>query len=104
LGGDFLRISLPSFVSLMRYYIRSAVFFQSREARALGDLTLQPCQPLPGILNLRNTRISVFPENNDNQRKKLFSLGTPRKNIRLRTISDSSERQIDTNLFTQKLI
>ena len=36
--------------------------FQSREARALGDLILQPSQPLPRILNLRDTRVSVFPE------------------------------------------
>ncbi|NIO47821.1 MAG: hypothetical protein GTN73_00050 [Candidatus Aminicenantes bacterium] len=28
----------------------------------LGDLTLQPSQPLPGILYLSNTRVSVFPE------------------------------------------
>jgi hypothetical protein len=32
------------------------------EARALGDLILQPSQPLLRILNFRNTRISVFPE------------------------------------------
>jgi hypothetical protein len=35
---------------------------QSREARALRSLALQPSQPLSGILNLSNTRISVFPE------------------------------------------
>jgi len=38
------------------------VSFQSGEARTLGSLTLQPSQPFPGILNLMDTRISIFPE------------------------------------------
>jgi len=33
-----------------------------REARALGSLALHPSHPLPGILYLSNTRVSVFPQ------------------------------------------
>jgi len=38
------------------------LFFQLCEVNALGYLAFQPSQPLPGFLDLSNTRVSVFPE------------------------------------------
>ena len=37
-----------------------SVLFQSREAKALEDWDLEPSQPLPRILSLNDTRVSVL--------------------------------------------
>jgi len=45
----------------MRCFFSYAVFFTLQEARALGDLALQPHQLLLGLY-LSTTRVSIFSE------------------------------------------
>jgi hypothetical protein len=52
-----MRISLPPTVYLTRCFFSPAVFFNLREARALGSLILQPSQHLPRIY-LSNAKLA----------------------------------------------
>jgi len=56
----FLSLFL-SFRCLFSLFLLSLIYFLSDENQGLMELT-QPSQPLLSILNLSNTKISVFPE------------------------------------------